>query len=342
MRLILAGLGSFGRNWAELLQAHATHELVAVVEPGAVGREWAAATLALAPDCIFADLDTALARTEADAVVVVTPPETHLAVAAAALSAGKHVLTEKPLAPTLPEARQAIELADQAGKIMMVSQNYRFRGQARLVRAAVATGLIGELVSVSVECERDLRTAYTADNFRYAMRHPYVLDMAIHHADLIRALTGRNVDSVKAVSWRVLDSPYAFEPAAAALFTLDGGIPVVYRGSVCTHRMWTSWNGDWELIGKRGRLLWNGGVENPNDGQITVELWNQAPKPMPVPATMAIDREAVLEAFEHAVTTGEEPETSVRDNIQSLAIVVGMVESIDRGEEMRIAELLAV
>jgi predicted dehydrogenase len=135
---------------------------------------------------------------------------------------------------------------------------------------------------------------------------------------------------------------YVFEPAAAALFTLDSGVPVVYRGSVASDRPWTSWNGDWELVGERGRLIWNGGVENPNEGQITVDLWGQAPKPMPVPGKLVIDREAVLDAFEHAVTTGEEPETSVRDNIQSLAIVIGMVESIDRGEEVRIADLLAI
>jgi predicted dehydrogenase len=312
------------------------------VEPAAAGREWAAAHLGLAPECIFAELEPALEQVDAEAVLVVTPPETHLAVAAAALRAGKHVLTEKPLTPTLPEARQAIAAAESAGRIMMVSQNYRFRGQARLARAAVATGMIGDLVSVSVECERDLRKAYPADNFRYAMRHPYVLDMAIHHADLIRALTGRNVTSVKAVSWRVPECPYVYDPAAAALLTLDSGVPVVYRGSVGSDRPWTSWNGDWELVGERGRLTWNGGVDDPNQGQITVDLWGQAPKPMPVPRSMAIDREAVLDAFAHAVETGEEPETSVRDNILSLAIVIGMVESIDRGEEVRIADLLAI
>jgi predicted dehydrogenase len=275
-------------------------------------------------------------------MLIVTPPETHLTVAAAALAAGRHVLCEKPLTPTLPEARQAIAAADAAGRILMVSQSYRFRGQARLIRAAVADGMIGDLVSVSVECERDLRNAHTADNFRYAMRHPYLVDMAIHHADLIRALTGQNVRSAKAVAWRVPDSPYLFEPATAALLTLESGVPVAYRGSVATNRPWTSWNGDWEFIGERGRLTWTGGVENPTLGTVTVELWGQAPKELPVPDGMAVDRTAVLEAFAAAVASGGPAQTSAADKIHSLAIVVAMLESVDRGEEVQLAEVMAV
>ena len=84
-------------------------------------------------------------------------------------------------------------------------------------------------------------TLYEATNFRYLMRRPYVIDMCLHHVDLIRALTGQNVVDVSAKSWRAPDSPYRHDPAMAALLTLDSGAPVAYEGGGATYRPWTSW-----------------------------------------------------------------------------------------------------
>lgn len=340
MRFLQAGLGSFGKEWAEYLVDKPGYDLAGVVDPSPEGRAWAIETLGLSPECVFPSIESALSETDVDAVLVVTPPETHLAVAAAALHAGKHVLTEKPLTPTLAEARLAIEEADRAGKIYMVSQNYRFRALARAVRALVAENAVGPLISVSIDCQRDMRDDYEATNFRYLMRHPYVIDMSIHHVDLIRALTGQNVSTVSAKSWRVPDSPYQHDPAMAALLTLESGTPVVYQGSGATYRPWTSWNGDWELVGERGRIVWDGGVEDSDEGNLTVQLWGEEPAAVHPPAGDLVGRDAVLESFRLAVETGAQPETSVHDNIHSLALVVALAESIDRGEPVRVAALL--
>lgn len=341
MQFIQAGLGDFGKEWAEYLVNSPGCELAGAVEPSSTGREWAAVTLGLAPDRLFASIDAALASVEADAVLIVTPPDTHLAVAAAALHAGKHVLSEKPMVPTLAEARLAIAEADRTGKIYMVSQNYRYRRQARMVRRLVAEGAIGPLVSISIDSQRDMRSDYEPTNFRYLMRHPYVIDMSIHHADLIRALTGQNVATISAKSWRVPDSPYQHDPAMAALLTLEHGAQVVYQGSGATCRPWTSWNGDWELVGERGRIVWDGGVEDSDEGRVTLQLWGEEPRAVPFPAGEPYGRDAVLAAFAHAVETGNRPETSVHDNIHSLALVIGFAESIDRGEPVTVAELLS-
>jgi len=341
MRFVQAGLGSFGKDWAKFLGDKPDYDLVAVVEPSPEGRAWAIETLGLTPGQVFPSLDAALSGVETDAVLIVTPPETHLAVATAALRAGKHVLTEKPLTPTLAEAHRAIEEADRAGKIYMVSQNYRFRVHARLIRKLIAANTIGPLVSVSIDCQRDMRPSYEATNFRYLMRHPYVIDMCIHHVDLIRAMTGQNVATVSAKSWRVPDSPYRHDPAMAALLTLEGGTPVVYSGSGATYRPWTSWDGDWEFVGELGRIVWDGGTAASGEQKVSLQCWGEEPATVPSPAHQTEGRDAVLEAFRSAVASGVRPETSVHDNIHSLALVVALAESIDRGEPVQVADLLS-
>jgi predicted dehydrogenase len=66
------------------------------------------------------------------------------------------------------------------------------------------------------------------------------------------------VRGVFARSWRLPDRPLVHHPAVAAILDLDGGVPVVYEGDWAIHGPETSWNGAWEIIGERGRLLWRG------------------------------------------------------------------------------------
>ena len=193
MRLVQIGLGAFGRRWAEVMQTSDEIELVGVVDPVESSRSWAMSNLELTAEQCVASLDQALDWSNWEAAAIVTPPDTHHAVASEALRAGKHVLLEKPLATTLDEARDLISTAAENGRILMVSQNYRFRSPARTVQHLIASGEIGDVLAVKVTCRRDTRSTFPPGDFRYQMRHPFVLDMAIHHVDLLRALTGRDV-----------------------------------------------------------------------------------------------------------------------------------------------------
>jgi predicted dehydrogenase len=330
MRLIQVGLGGFGRSWAELTREEV--DLVAVVDSHPAAREWATTSLGMSERSVFSTLDEALAAVDADAVLVVTPPETHHAVATAALQAGKHVLLEKPLATTLAEARDLIATAAAMERMLMVSQNYRFRPAAAAARRVIAEGTLGPLTAVRVRCLRDTRTLWPADNFRYAMRHPFVLDMSIHHADLLRAVSGQEVTSIFARGWRVPDSPYQHDPAVAATMTLADGAAVLYEGDWATREPETSWNAEWEFIGDRGRLRWTGDPADNLAGSLSLRLGNEDAHSLEIPTLPVADRAASLAAFQQAVATGEEPETSARDNILSLAIVLGCVASLETGE----------
>ena len=334
MRLIQVGVGAFGRSWAEVAAAAAGCELVAVVDAEPAARAWAAATLGLPEEALFADFGEALAATDADAVLLITPPVTHHPLGLQALAAGKHVLVEKPLATTLADAEALVAAAEAAGRLLVVSQNYRHRGPARAVQAAVRADEIGRPLHVRIAFRRDTRPIWPPGNFRHLMRHPLVLDMSIHHADLLRMITGQEVVAVEARGWRVPDSPYVHDPAVTALLTLADGTTATYDGTWAAHghEPETSWNGDWDILGEAGIIRWTGGVADPLEGEVTLRRWGEPERRLPTPAPDPADRAGALEAFRRAVEEGEAPETSGRDNLGSLNIVLAMVAAVERAE----------
>jgi len=332
VRLIQVGAGGFGRSWAELAATAEGYDLVAAVDPDPAARGWAAETLGLPPGRIFADLGPALAAVDAEAVLLVTPPATHHPLGLQALAAGKHVLMEKPLATSGGDGAALVAAAAAAGRVLMVSQNYRHRAPARAVQAAIRDGQIGTLVHLHIAFRRNTSALWPPANFRYAMRHPLVVDMTIHHADLLRMVTGQEAVALDARGWRVPGSAYAHDPAVAALITLSGGASVLYEGDWASPGPETSWNGDWEILGEEGGLRWTGGVANPLDGEVTLRRWGEPERPLPLPDVAHPDRAGSLAAFRRAVETGAEPETSGRDNLGSLEIVLAMVAAVERAE----------
>jgi len=287
----------------------------------------------------YGSVEEAIAGVGCDAVLVASPPATHHAVAKAALEAGKHALVEKPLATTLEDAFDLIGTAERTGRALMISQNYRFNAPFRAVQRAMAE--LGELVSVRVSCRRDTRTLFAPEDFRYSMRHPYVLDMSVHHFDLLRAATGRDVLGVYARGWRVPDSPFVHHPAVAAVIDLEGGTPVLYEGDWATRGPETSWNGEWEIVGEEGCLLWRGDTDDRGKGEVVVERWGESPRRVEQPSIEFVEREATLQALRASIELGEEPETAASDNVRSLAAMLGCLRSIESCEPVSVAGMLA-
>jgi predicted dehydrogenase len=310
-------------------------ELAATVDPDPEARRYVETTPG------YGVLEEALASVDCDAVLVASPPGTHYVVAKAALEAGKHVLCEKPLATNLQDAFDLVETADRAERVLMVSQNYRYNAPFRAVQRLLMEDELGELASIEISCRRDTRMLFAPDDFRYSMRHPYVLDMSIHHFDLIRAATGREVSSVYAHSWRVPDSPFVHHPAVAAILDLEAGVPVVYQGDWATHEPETSWNGEWEIVGEAGRILWSGSEEDRGIGEVVLERWGKEPRLIEQRDLEFVERGATLQALRAALEDGEPPETVAADNVKSLAAMLGCVSSIESGEPVDVAALLA-
>ncbi|HEY7090842.1 MAG TPA: Gfo/Idh/MocA family oxidoreductase, partial [Tepidisphaeraceae bacterium] len=83
-----------------------------------------------------------------DAVAIATPVSTHFPLASQCLQAGKHVLVEKPLAATTGEARALVEIAERAGRVLMVDHTYLFHSGVRMIKQIIDRGDLGELLYV--------------------------------------------------------------------------------------------------------------------------------------------------------------------------------------------------
>lgn len=90
------------------------------------------------PAAIFAD-------PEIDIVDICTPNMSHAELTIAALNAGKHVICEKPLAPTPDEIRRMIAARDASGKMLMTAQHFRFAGMSQAMKAEIDSGVLGEI-----------------------------------------------------------------------------------------------------------------------------------------------------------------------------------------------------
>ncbi len=328
----------WGQSWAELVARGRGFRLAGLVDGARTARGWASATLGCPT---FRDLAAALRSVECDAVLIVAPPRSHRPLAEEALAAGRHVAVEKPLALDLVDARAIADAAARAGRRAMVTQNYRFRRQPRALRELIEAHALGRLRGGRISCRRDLRGDHASRDWRGRMPHPYLLDMAIHHVDLLRMISGRELVEVDARSWPSPTGPFRHDPTVVGVLTLSDGTAVGYEGTWVAPTGWTSWNGDWELVGTTGAAAWNGGIGDALRGHVTFERRDRSEERVVLPELPALDRLGVLHELRRAVVADEEPECSVADNVQSLAAVLALARSTEEHRPVQIEEMLA-
>ncbi|KAI1499546.1 hypothetical protein F5X99DRAFT_389203 [Biscogniauxia marginata] len=167
----------------------------------------------------FAALEPFLADPDLDVAVVTTPPQTHFALASAALRAGKHVLVEKPFVPSAAEAEALAALArDRGGRLRLCAyQNRRWDADFLTVRSLLAPGgpLEGRVVEFETHFDRYRaeRPASWKGRLGMAEGGSALYDLGSHLVDQVYALFGmpRGVFA-KLVSQR--DGALLFEPGA--------------------------------------------------------------------------------------------------------------------------------
>ncbi|HEY3993608.1 MAG TPA: Gfo/Idh/MocA family oxidoreductase [Ktedonobacteraceae bacterium] len=339
LRLIQVGLGGWGQNWySEVVSQSKAVETVAWVEIDEQALANARQRLNLPEERCFLKLDEALATIEADVVLITASLAGHVPAARAALLAGKHVLVEKPFAPTLAEAAELIKLAEQCQRIIMVSQNYRFGQAVKKVRAQVRQQLLGPVSSVAIDFRRSANTVPATNHRHYQLWHPLLVDMSIHHFDLMRYVLGQEPLEIICKTWNPPWSNFVEPPAAALIVTLDGGTVVNYRGSWISQGPQTNWCGDWSMDCEHGQIIWTGRGELGD--KVLVRPSGQRVRAMRLPMLEQVDRKGSLQAFVQAVENGQTPESSGRDNIKTLALMFAAIQSAESGLPVKIADLL--
>jgi len=278
------------------------------------------------------DLAATLKRTRPDFVVDLTVPEAHCKVTCTALRMGCHVIGEKPMASSMAEARRMVATAKQARKLYMVSQSRRWDARHDKVRRTILGGKIGHLTTINC----DFYIGAHFGGFRDEMPSPLILDMAIHHMDLCRFMTGADPVAVYAKELDPKGSWYKGDAAATCIFEMTGGVIFTYRGSWCAEGCHTSWNGDWRFIGDRGTLLCEHDQE-PHGQVVAGDKGFHRPlkdvKVAKSPLKFGGMHGALREMLAF-LRTGRKPQTECHDNIKSLAMVFAVIESNRKGRRV--------
>jgi predicted dehydrogenase len=257
-----------------------------------------------------------LERDDVDAVDICSPNALHAEMAVAAARAGKHVLVEKPMATTLADADAMIEAAEANDVVLMPAHNLRFAPPYAAAALAVRGHTIGEVVAV--------RAAFGhAGPERWApgatwFRDPALagggalVDLGVHVADLVRAVTGDDIDEVSAFVHR--PSEGEVDDAAQVAFRLRR-----------THALGT-FSASWRANPGPDHHLTVHGTE----GTLTVERGQAvvrsttADKLVLDPPPDLVDPYA---AFVAACATGEPPPVTGADGRAALAVVLAAYEA---------------
>jgi predicted dehydrogenase len=333
MRIIQVGLGNWGRDWHEhVLRKRDGVEIAGLVDADADTLRRAAGRFQVDEHSCFESLDHALASVECDAVLVTATLRAHAPACRAALVMGRHVLCEKPFTETVEEAVELAELAASRDRVLMVSQNYRHFPAMRWLARAARDRRYGDLSSVSIDF-RQYANGPSNTNHRYLeSRHPLLMDMAIHHMDLLRLVVASEPVDVSCTVQNPTWSRFRDPPTAFATITFPGDVIASYRGSWISHGRATPWAGVWRVEFEHANVVVHSRGKDDGSEDSAVVYLNGSERGTPVtfePDGAPVDRMGTLSAFIAAVVTGQEPETSAHDNTSTLRLMHRLISSAE-------------
>jgi predicted dehydrogenase len=205
----------------------------------------------------FTNDDEVFKQDDIDAVDICVPTNLHLPVALAALSAGKHVLVEKPMARNVEESEKMLEAARRYQRKLMVAMNVRFRRDAVNLKSFVDGGDLGEVFYLKCGWLRR-QESWSGQSWLFQKKYSgggVLMDLGIQMLDLSLWLLGnKKAKSVKAMTYNRV-SKLEVEDAAIAFIHLDDGTTLTLEVS------WTLLTEDdllyANLFGSRGGALLN-------------------------------------------------------------------------------------
>ncbi len=327
-RIIQIGLGAMGQGWADCVARSEQWEAAAYVDISRKNMTAAAERHGMPKNRCFRNLNTALRSVEADAVLDVTPQQARRAVCTAAMECDLDVLCEKPLADTIENACALVELAQKNRRILMVAQNYRYQPAVQTAKKFIAKGRLGKVGYAGVSFHKGPRFS----GYREQMAYPLLLDMAIHHFDMMRCILGKDIEAVQGTS---VNAPWNWnkgEATVSACLEMTDGIAVNYFSSWVSRGWETDWNGNWRIEGEKGVLL----IE---DSQVYFTDKQATRRVVPLVQMATTHQAWLLDGFAATLEKKMEPETSAGNNLNSLAATHAMACAVQEQRRILVEEL---
>jgi D-apiose dehydrogenase len=290
----------------------------------------------------YTDAAEMLQHEKLDFVDIATTAPTHRVLAELAAARGLAVICQKPLAPTLDDAKAIVAACTKAGVPLMVHENFRWQSPIQKVKQLLDAGTIGEVFwgRVSFRSAYDVFSGqpYLADGKRFIVE-----DLGIHALDVARFLLG-DANNVSAVIMRV-NPKIKGEDVATILLDHGNGVASVVDCSYATQ-------GEEELFpqtlleidGTRGSLrlganyqlsVTSNGRTSKTDVSPPLLSWASRPWNNIQESVALIEQHWV-----DCLLKGREPQTSGRDNLKTFALVEAVYRSAEEARTVSVSELL--
>ncbi|HEU4987290.1 MAG TPA: Gfo/Idh/MocA family oxidoreductase [Rhizobiaceae bacterium] len=278
-------------------------------------------------DAIFSDASI-------DAVMLLTPPSTHLDLVRRAAAAGKHVLLEKPLEISLERSNALVEAAEKAGIRLGIVLQHRFRPVSTKLAEIVQSGRLGEIVGASARLANWRPQSYYDQPGRGTKARDgggVLLTQGIHTLDLLISLAGLPSEVVAFATTTPVHRMETEDMAAAALRFANGALGTV-NATTCAYPGFAD---SIELIGTAG-------TARIEDTTLDVRFHDASEYRHDDGALgggagadpMAFSHEhhrAVLSDFLNALETGGEPKVSGREALKVHRLIEALLRSAETG-----------
>ena len=323
VRIALIGAGAFVRK------AHAPSllELGDAVQIAAVYSRTRASAQTVAdslphPVEVYTEVDALLANGSVEAVDIVLPAPLLPAMVLKALAAGKHVISEKPIATTVAEGETLIARSRTYGdRVWMVGENWRYEEAFQVAADAIRTGRIGQPLFCDLSLQLPVMpdSPYLQTAWRRSEEFPggFLLDGGVHHVAGLRTLLGE-IESVCALTAsHRSDLPYA-DTMSVALRFASGGVGTYLISYAAGSRLG---NDAVHIVGSEGSLRVSRGELVLQHGEVCERQ----------EFNVFISVREELAAFMAAVRDGAAHRNSPEEALQDLAVVEAMLKSAQKG-----------
>ncbi len=325
IRTIHLGVGGRGAWPLRQMPERDDYEPVALVDVKQENLAAARETTGLGDDACFHDLSTALDAVDADAVVVITPPDMHARQCLDAVRAGKHILVEKPFTKQLDYAQQIVDEADTQGVKVGVCQNARYSAAHMTMARLAREGTLGR-PAFGLQTTFGWRAGVHHSGMD---RHAYLWERGIHDLDTMRYIFGAKPARTWGHSFNPDWSPYRGGGGAHGWVEFEGGATCGYMCTFVAHKGGSSFR--LELEG--------GSIEPTKEGISLTRPGSKEAEIIPLDEVKE-STTIILDGFAAYVAGGEEPEFSGRQNLTTVAMVEAMGVSSDEGRIIDFAEYL--